>query len=262
MISNLYRYRKYIFKNALNELRIQYAGSMMGIFWNVLVPLLEIAIFATVFANLIAMKVPGRANNRFAFVLYLCCGLFPWRAFSSSIQQGSRGLRTNARYLTNLAIPEEIFVAKQIAIETMNLMIYLFFLVIIGQILGQPIGLACFMFPVAALLFQMLAFGISLFLASIFVFFEDIGHVLGILLHLWMWVTPIVWVETVLSPKFRTVFQLNPAYPYLKAFRELFLCNQMPSWDVWAVMVAWAIGAMCFGYLIMQKLRPELRDVL
>ena len=136
------------------------------------------------------------------------------------------------------------------------------FLLIIGPILGQPIGWTGFMLPLAALLFQMLAFGISLFLAPIFVFFQDIGHILGILLHLWMWVTPIVWVDTVLSPKFRILLHLNPAYPYQKAFRELYLCNQMPSWDVWTVMAAWAIGMMCIGYRIMQRLRPELRDVL
>jgi len=261
LVLNLYRYRQYILQNAWHDLRIRYAGSGMGIVWNVLLPLLEVIIFTTVFSQIMSMRGSDfRAS--YGYILYLCSGLFPWFTFAGTVTRGGQSFHSNARYLTKLPIPEEIFVAKFTVVETFILVIYLVLLVVVGPILGQPLGWANLLLPVVGILFQLLGFGLALLLSSLTIFFRDISHVLSIIMRLWLWLTPIIYLESMLSPRVLAVFRWNPAFFYVKSFRELFLENQIPTWTTWSIMVAWAAGFILLGYFVLQKLRPEIRDVL
>jgi len=262
MILNLYRHRNYIVRNAWSDLRLRYAGSGMGIFWNVIIPLAQILIYTVVFSRLMSFRSPGMASNRYAFVLYLCSGLFPWIAFSRSITRGSNALLVNARHLKMLPIPEEIFVAQSAMADTFSLLIYLVLLVVAGLLVGQPLGWPSLLLPLVAVLFQGLAFGIGLLLSSLRVFFRDIGQALGIATQLWMWTLPIIYVESILPENLQSLLTFNPPYIYITSFRDLFLHNRIPPLATWGGMVAWAAGFALLGSIVLHKLRPELRDAL
>src|SRR5262245_62096346 len=88
MILNLWRYRWFIARKALSDVRHRYAGSAMGVAWNVVNPLAQILIYALVFSHLMAPRVPGTGSGA-AFALYLCAGLLPWAAFSECVLRGA-----------------------------------------------------------------------------------------------------------------------------------------------------------------------------
>ena len=111
MIVNLWRYRAYILKNALSDVRYRYAGSAMGIAWNVVTPLAQILIYSFVFSQIMVMRVAGLGPSA-SFTLYLCAGLLPWAAFSDCVMRGASAFLENAHYLKKLPIPEQVFVAK------------------------------------------------------------------------------------------------------------------------------------------------------
>ncbi|MCB0213616.1 MAG: ABC transporter permease [Anaerolineae bacterium] len=262
MLLSLYRYRRYILRNAWNDLRLRYAGSGMGIFWHILLPLAQILIYTVVFSRLMSLRSPGMAANPYGFVIYLCSGLLPWLAFSNSVINGSNTFLANAKYLQKLPIPEEIFVARSAMADMFGLMIYIILLMIVIPMLGHALGWSSLLLPLAALLFQLFAFGLQLLLAPLRVFLRDIGYMLGVVMQLWMWMLPIVYVETILPPDFQSLLQWNPAYVYIRSFRDLLLQNQIPSWTAWGAMLAWATVFLLLGYTVLQRLRPELRDVL
>src|SRR5687768_3371525 len=110
MFKHLYHYRRYIWRTAWNDLRYRYAGAALGVFWNFIHPLLELAIYAVVFTQLMAVRSTELQPQ--LFVLYLFLGLFPWISFAEAVVSGSNVLLENALYLRRLAIPAEIFVAK------------------------------------------------------------------------------------------------------------------------------------------------------
>src|SRR5207247_5184233 len=97
MIVNLWRYRAFIVKNALSDVRYRYAGSAMGIAWNVITPLAQIVIYSLVFSQIMVTRlaVPGSDTS---FALYLCAGLLPWAAFSDCVQRGASAFIENAHY--------------------------------------------------------------------------------------------------------------------------------------------------------------------
>src|SRR5690349_14545773 len=142
MIEPIYKYRRFIVRSARNELRDRYAGSGIGIFWNVILPLVQIAIYAIVFSTLMGPRVSatGSAANKYAFVLYLCAGILPWIAFSECIGRGTQSLVRNARYLQKMALPEAIFVAQSTVEGIFTAAISLTLFVSIGWLLGLPVG--------------------------------------------------------------------------------------------------------------------------
>ena len=262
MLANLLRYRRYIWTNALASLRVRYAGSGMGVTWNILLPLLQIVVYTVIFSRLVSLRSELVASNPHAFILYLTSGLLPWIAFSNSVRTGSRAFRTNARYLQRLAIPEEIFVAQSSVADTLGLFVYLVLLVGAGVALGNVPEWPGLLMPVVGVLFLLFAFGLGLLLASLVVFFHDLSQILSVVLGVWMWTLPIIWSETMLPPEAIRILQWNPAYFYIKAFRQLFLEHTVPSPTAWLVMAAWGVLFTALGAAVLKRLRSDLRDAL
>ena len=141
-------------------------------------------------------------------------------------------------------------------------MIYLALLVIIGPFLVQPLGLSNVLLPLVGVLFQALGFGLALLLASFVVFFQDLSQVFGIIMRMWMWLTPVVYIEAILSERVLSLLRWNPAYFFIKSFRDLFLFNQIPPWNAWATMMVWVTGFVFLSAWVLQLTRPKLRDLL
>jgi len=261
MIRVLYHHRKYILQNAWSDLRYRYAGSGIGVIWNVLIPLAQILVYTVVFTRIMAVKLPGLASE-FGFPLYLCSGFLPWMAFSECVGRGANSFLENAQYLKKMPIPEQVFVAQAAMSATMSLFISLVLLFLLALTMGSVPNWLWLFFPLVAVLFQGFGFGLGLLLSSLNVFFRDIGQLLGILLQIWMWITPVVYPETILPEALRLPMKLNPAYSFIHTMRELFLFNRLPEDWMWGAMVGWALGISALGYLVLRELRPEIRDVL
>lgn len=261
MIVNLWRYRAYIIKNALSDVRYRYAGSAMGIAWNVITPLAQILIYSFVFSQVMVTHLTGLGANA-SFTLYLCAGLLPWAAFADCVLRGSNAFIENVHYLKKLPIPEQVFVAKNAAAATLFLGISMTVLGLVTVSLGGPLSLAWLGVPLVLLLFQGFGFGLGLLFGTLNVFVRDIGHALLIGLQLWMWVTPVVYFETILPPHVQRLLSYNPTYPFIDALHVMIVGGGWPRAPQWTAMVFWACVAPVAGYLVLRRLRPELRDVL
>ena len=81
-------------------------------------------------------------------------------------------------------------------------------------------------------------------------------------LQIWMWVTPIVYVEEILPPGLRTLVPYNPAYPFIDALHRMVVLGAWPpAWE-WPAMLVWAALTPLVGYLVLRRLRPEIRDAI
>lgn len=83
-----------------------------------------------------------------------------------------------------------------------------------------------------------------------------------IVLQLWMWMTPIVYVEAILPPALRALVPYNPAYPFIDALQRMVVAGQWPPGWEWPVMLGWSALMPIVGYLVLRRLRPEIRDAI
>ena len=271
MVKALLHHRRFIWQSALAELRHRYAGTGLGVVWNVLHPLALIAIYSVVFSALMRAQLPpgagaGAGGGRFAYVLYLCSGLLPWLAFAECVTRGAGAFTDNATYLRKLPIPEQVFVAKAAASAALGLAISFALLLLVAPLLGLRLRPQWALLPVALASTQVLGFALGLLLGTLNVFFRDVGQLLGIALQVILWTVPVVYVadESVLPAWFVNALRWHPLYPPLEAVRHWFLGMplRLSPAALWAGMVAWPGAALLLAGAVFARLRHEIRDVL
>src|SRR5688500_10574394 len=183
MLTGLFQYRGFIWQHALAELRHRYAGTGLGVVWNVLHPLALIAVFSVVFTSVFRVQdVEGRAP----YILYLCAGLLPWLAFSECVTRGCHAFTDNATYLKKLPIPEQVFVAQSAASATMGLAISFSLLMAVSLALGQRPTWHWVLVPVPLVALQLLGFATGLLCGTLNVFFRDVGQLVSVALQIAM----------------------------------------------------------------------------
>ena len=266
MLKGLLSYRRFIWQSAIAELRHRYAGTGLGVVWNVLHPLALIAVYSVVFTALMRGRVPGDAGGRFGYVLYLCSGLLPWLAFAECLTRGCNAFTENATYLRKLPIPEQVFVARAAASATLGLAISFSLLLAISLALGLKPRPQWALLPVALLSMQALGFGLGLLCGTLNVFFRDVGQLLGIALQVVLWTVPVVYVldPNVLPPWFVSALHWHPLYPPLEAVRVWFLGlpRTLEPWQTWLGLIAWPAIVTALAGTVFNRLRREIRDVL
>jgi len=261
MIISIWKYRKFIWKNAARDLWHRYAGSSMGFLWNVINPLFQIVLYTLVFSQLMSIRIPNLPSG-FGFAIYLCSGLIPWIGFSETVSRCTNSFVENANYLRKLAIPEQVFVAQNAGSSFFSLMIGMALLVTICCILGHYPTWSWICLPPLLILMQGFGFGLGLLLGVLNAFFRDIGQVVNLSLQLWFWATPIVYTENILPESLKGLLAYNPAYPFIHALQSIIVGRLWPDVNTWMTMLLLAFVFPLLGYLLLRKLRPELRDVL
>ncbi len=264
MITSLYQYRGFIWQRALSELRHRYAGTNLGVVWNVLHPLAVIAVYSIVFSRIMSRHIEGidRVNEKFQFVLYLCAGFLPWLAFSECVTRGCNAFSENANYLKKLPIPEQVFVAQTAVSATLGLAISFALLLAISLALGLRPSWHWLLLPLPLIAIQILGFGFGLLCGTLNVFLRDIGQLLTVALQVILWTAPIVYVVDILPPAFARLLPWHPLVPPLYAIRDLFLRHTLPTPATWIGLFIWPAIALALGYAVFHPLRHEIRDNL
>lgn len=262
MVGDLYRFRSLIWRHALNDLRHRYAGTGLGVVWNVLHPLAVIAIYAIVFTTIFQPDLRAGVDSRFAYVLYLCAGFLPWLAFAECLVRGCNAFTDNAIYLKKLPIPEQVFVAQTAAAATMGLLISFSLLLGASLALGLWPTWRWLLLPLPLAALQLLGFGLGLICGTLNVFVRDIGQLLSVSLQVVMWTAPIVYTTNNLPAWLTSLLRWHPLVPALEAIRALFLHAQVPGWPTWIRLAVWPLLALVAASAVFRALRREIRDVV
>lgn len=261
LLAGLWRYRRHVWWFTRQDLRARYAGSALGLAWTLAYPLATLAIYAVVFSRLMNPQVPqvGSAGG-LSFTLYLCAGLFPWVALQEAIQRGSTTFVEHAQLMKKLYFPEPVFVAKAVTTATVSLTIMLALLLALLLASGVRPTAAWLALPLLLALQQLLAFAIALLTATLHVFFRDITHLVGLTLHAWFWLTPIVYSATVLPQPLQLALWLNPAYHLIEAYHQVLLTARWPDPAHLLALTIAALALFALARLCFYRLRADLRD--
>jgi lipopolysaccharide transport system permease protein len=134
--------------------------------------------------------------------------------------------------------------------------VFLVFLLLVGRMPGLSLlGLL----PVL-LVQTAFALGLGIVLGSINVFFRDVQQALGIGLQLWFWLTPIVYVPSILSERTVALLSWNPMWPLMNAYRDIFLNNQWPDWASLLYPLALSVLLLGAGFVVFKRLQHDILD--
>ena len=247
---------------AIRELKARYVGSAFGIFWAVINPLTQVAIYGIVFGLFFKTK-PNPEYGTSSFFLYLLCGLIPWQFFSQAVGASTGRLVSNSNLIKKSAgFPSEVFPIITILSNVINHLIALVLLLIILVIFGvtlSPVTLAVFIYLILMVGFTI---GISWIFAGINVYMRDMEQIIGVIMTGWFFFTPIFYSSTIVPPKILPLLKLNPMYYVIEGYRYTLIAGRMPPIENFLILLFFSILAFGIGGTVFRRLKPGFAELL
>lgn len=248
------------------DFKVRFAGSILGIAWNILHPLVMIMIYILIFSQVMRAKLPGSASG-YGYSIYLCSGIIPWGMFNELLMRYTQTFFEHSNLIKKVYFPREILHVSALITGCINFAIsftiFVLFLAVL-HVTGKHIvriSLEQTIILIGVLGFQQLfCLGLGLAFSVLNVFFRDVGQLVAIMAQLWFWVTPIVYPLSVIPERLKTIFVLNPMYHFMIVYRSILYMNQTPGWRTLGIVGGTGILSFFLGYLIYKKLVNNVPD--
>ena len=250
-----------IWPMARRMLVARYRGSALGLVWAVLTPLVTIAVFTFLFAGIFGARFTGGGSS-WDYALYLFCGLLPWTAFAESVQQSAGTVVAHANLVKRVVFPLETLPVSQALAALAGQLFGTAALLVAAVTVRGELHAGVLWLPVLMVPQLVLTLGASWFVASLGVFVRDTAQALGLLLMAWMYLTPIIYPESAVPERFRTLLEANPFTPLVRSYRLCLLEGSQPDWRGLAFFSAVALAAFVLGYWWFARTRKNFADVI
>lgn len=250
-----------IFSFARRDLLGRYKGSALGIAWAVLTPVVMIAIFTFIFAGIFGARF-GVNDSHWDYALYLFCGLLPWSMFQETVQQSSNTIVANANLVKRVVFPLETLPAAQAFAALGNQLFATIALLIATVVIRQNLHLTVLWLPVLLVPQLLFALGAAWLIASLGVFLRDIAQGVTLLLMAWMYLTPIIYPESIVPERLHWYIGINPFTALVRSYRHIFLDGLAPDWRGLFYFGLVALVVFVFGYWWFARTRKNFADVI
>jgi ABC-2 type transport system permease protein len=256
----------------LREIKGQYKKTTLGRLWSLLNPLANIAVYSLVFGILVRAQPPLGTNSGLkSFALWVACGIIPWGFLATGTSIGRGSLTDNAGLLTKVYFPRFVLPTSTILALASTFVTELAALTLfMGLAGGGPRILLRLPVLIPIVILNILfVLGVSLVLSIGMVYFGDIQHIWGIFVQLWLYasgiVLPLAYVQQAQDKyhfPFVAIFQVNPGYQFVEAYRNILYDFAVPPLSRWLIMLAWAVVAMGIGALVFRKFSAQIVEEL
>lgn len=188
-IVDRYQYSWILLKELVKtDFKLRYQGSMLGMAWSVLRPLMLFAVMYVVFVRFLRF---GAGIPHFAVSLLLAQTL--WSFFQEATSQGMRAIVDRGDLLRKINFPKYIVVISSTVSAFINLLISLAVVFIFMIINGVEFRWTVILFPLLIIELYVFALAIAFLLSTLYVKFRDIGHIWDVIMQIWFYLTPIIY---------------------------------------------------------------------
>jgi ABC-type polysaccharide/polyol phosphate export permease len=242
--ADLVRYRELFGSLFRRDLQARYRGSLLGVLWTLVNPLVLLGIYFLVFSLLWEVIPVDHA------ALFLLSGLAVWVFFSASVHTASRSMLDNASLIRKTRFPRQLVPLSVVATHLVGFAVMLGVVVVLNVALLPRVRSTAWLALPLSLAFVCLVGGLALALASANVVFRDVEHLVGALLLPWFFLTPILWVPTAFESHETLVEVLhwvNFVTPAVVAIRDPLFFGEVPRLADVVYLCASAVAALALG---------------
>jgi lipopolysaccharide transport system permease protein len=263
MLRGLAAQRDLIGQLARREVALRYRGSILGLLWSFLIPLLMLVVYTFVFSVVFQARFDEHApESRVDFALQLFCGLVLYTIFSECVTQAPGVVLANPSYVKKVVFPLEILVPVKLIAALVHGLISLGVLLVAVAVLQRQFSATLAYYPLVLLPLLMLTAGAGWFLASLGVYVRDAAQIVTLLVNVLFFLTPIFYPVHRVPEVFRPAMWVNPLTVIVESGRATVLQDRAPNWPA-LLLVTLASGVvMQLGYAWFMKTKRGFADVL
>lgn len=223
---------------AADELRRTHTGSIIGLYWIVVKPLLLIGMYSVLFGVVFQARA-GQNQTMAEYVLTLLTGLLPWLIFSEAVSAAAGSITGNISLVTKIVFPIETLPVSKVLATMCSGLVSLVLLV--GFLMFvHHVGWTLTLLPLLFLAQTCFTIGVAWVISAVSVAIRDTGQILPLALMVWMFLSPVVYTREMVPEALAVIFSFNPMSYFLESYRMILLANQSPAVWIWmAVTVIW-----------------------
>ncbi len=240
------RYRDLVRALVVRDLNVRYRRSTIGFLWTMLQPLLNMLVLQTVFSAIFRVALTN-------YAVFALAGILFWNFFSQSIVTSMNSLRGNAQLLHKLPVPLFVFPLSTVLSGVLNMGFALVPLLGIMALTGAKLTWALLFVPVAVVIAAVFTLGAGLLLSPLAVFFVDTVELVGVVLQILFYLTPIIYPKDILPAKVAWIVRFNPIRSVLETFRDPIYYGKVPPLEHIAVAATVAAAAFALGAWAFRK---------
>ena len=249
MQSSLLRLKRnrFLFEELVKrDFKKKYKGTVLGMGWSLLSPLLTLLVLYTVFSHFFGRGIAH-------YTTYLFCGNLLFSYYRESTTGGMASLLSNASIFTKINVPKYIFLLSRNISSLINfgLSLLIFFMFVWFDNISFGIHFLLLLYPIVCLVAFNL--GVGLIVSALFVFFRDLRYLYDVFVMLLMYLSAIFYPVTVLPEPYQMMFLLNPVFVYIKYFRSIVLESKIPSVEYHLLCAFYALLVLTVGGYIYKK---------
>ncbi len=260
----IWQNRRLIIKLAGNDFKRRYAGSYMGAIWAFIQPLVTIALYNFVFGTI--MKGARSSGSDVPFVLFLTCGMVPWFFFSEALSTGTSALLEYSYLVKKVVFKISILPIIKVVAAFMTHVFFIVLLMATAIISGYYPNIYWTQMIYYTFCTFVLVLAICYTTCSVIVFIRDLGQLIGVLLQILVWATPIMWSIDQLQnhPMLVSIMKLNPVIYIVTGYRDAIYGRIWFFERFFSTVYFWVITAILFGFgaIVYKRLKPHFADVL
>jgi len=255
----LWETRSILWLLIVRDLKVRYAGSVLGYLWTILDPLMMTGVYWFIFS----VVFTGRRIGEDPYVLFIVMGLLSWQWFSATVTGCSSALTSEVRLVRSTRLPREIWVLKVVGAKGAEFLFSLPIVVLFMALYQRPPSWYVVLIPVAIVLQAILLTGIGLALASTTVLVRDLSRVVRIALRVLFYLSPVIYsVRRLEIGPLRELFQLNPMTGILDIFRSTAFPKEFLGWHSILISAVLSLLALFAGATVFRRLEhPVLKEI-
>ncbi|MDQ0115231.1 ABC transporter permease [Paenibacillus harenae] len=260
LLKDFWRNRGLIWGFAKNDFRTRFSGSLFGITWAFVQPVMTILTLWFVFQ--IGFRTP--AVHDVPFILWFAAGMIPWFFFSDGWSSAGNAFSDYSYLIKKVVFKVSMLPLIKIISSVFIHVVFIAFLFLIYGAYGYYPELIWIQLLYYSFCMGILVLTLAFITSTIAPFFKDINNIVAIVLQFGMWLTPIMWPYTMVADKYQKFFKLNPMYYIVEGYRDT-LINHVWFWNRFNQTTYFWL--LCFvllviGALLYKKLKPHFADVL
>jgi lipopolysaccharide transport system permease protein len=261
--ADLWRYRELFFFLSWRDILVRYKQTVIGIFWAVIRPLLQMIILTFVFK-----KVAGLHSGGLPYPVMVFAGMLPWQLFSTSMTEASNSLITNANMLSKIYFPRIIFPASAVIVTFVDFLISVLLLGGLMAIYHVIPHWQVLLLPAFTLLGLLTSLGIGLWLSALNVKYRDFRYVVPFIVQLGVYIAPVPYDAENVRQKIGAfgyeIYCLNPMVGVINGFRWCIGANSHVPFDGQSLLLSVAVCGILLvsGLSYFRRTEENFADII
>lgn len=262
MLGSFAEHRGLLLELVKRDFMDRYKGSMLGVVWSLLNPLLMLVIYTVVFSVAFKARWGAGEETKGAFAIVLFSGMIVHSFFAECLNRAPSLISSHPNFVKKVVFPLELLPLMALLSALLHFLVSFGILLMFCLLAGMTIYGGVLLTPLVLLPLTLSMLGLSLILASLGVYLRDLSQAIAMATTVSLFLAPIFYPIEALPEAYQALLVWNPITLPVIQLRDLLLWDKPLQWDKWAASLLMSASVCQIGFWWFQKSRRGFADVL